>query len=231
MAAGDSAIPPRTVGRDAVLCGTGTKARRSPTPPTSLRRRCSAATSSSARTGGCVGAVIAAEGGPVEIGAHCVVMENAVVRGVPSTPRGSAARPRRPARVAHRVRGRRGHPHRHRRGGVQRGGPRGRGPARVPRGRLRQHGGARGGRGADGLVRGRRPGRARAALGPGAHPGADGRARLRGHRVRVVGGNEVVPDIAHRYSRSLALRRRDQVLPPGQHVRLDDGRPAEPPPG
>ena len=32
------------------------------------------------------GAVVTAEGGPVEIGAHCVVMENAVVRGVPQHP-------------------------------------------------------------------------------------------------------------------------------------------------
>jgi gamma-carbonic anhydrase len=32
------------------------------------------------------GAVITAEGGPVQIGAHCVIMENAVVRGVPQHP-------------------------------------------------------------------------------------------------------------------------------------------------
>jgi carbonic anhydrase/acetyltransferase-like protein (isoleucine patch superfamily) len=32
------------------------------------------------------GAVITAEGGPVRIGAHCVIMENAVVRGVPQHP-------------------------------------------------------------------------------------------------------------------------------------------------
>src|SRR5690242_21942974 len=32
------------------------------------------------------GAVVTAEGGPVEIGAHCVVMENAVIRGVPQHP-------------------------------------------------------------------------------------------------------------------------------------------------
>src|SRR6478735_12650216 len=32
------------------------------------------------------GAVITAEGGSVEIGAHCVIMENAVVRGVPRHP-------------------------------------------------------------------------------------------------------------------------------------------------
>ena len=32
------------------------------------------------------GAVVTAEGGPVEIGAHCVIMENAVVRGVPRHP-------------------------------------------------------------------------------------------------------------------------------------------------
>lgn len=32
------------------------------------------------------GAVVTAEGGPVEIGEHCVIMENAVVRGVPRHP-------------------------------------------------------------------------------------------------------------------------------------------------
>ena len=32
------------------------------------------------------GAVVTAEGGPVEIGAHCVVMEHAVVRGTPGHP-------------------------------------------------------------------------------------------------------------------------------------------------
>jgi carbonic anhydrase/acetyltransferase-like protein (isoleucine patch superfamily) len=32
------------------------------------------------------GAVLTAEGGPVEIGAHCVVMEHAVVRGTPGNP-------------------------------------------------------------------------------------------------------------------------------------------------
>jgi serine acetyltransferase len=36
------------------------------------------------------GAVVTAEGGPVEIGAHCVVMENAIVRGVPQHPPNSA---------------------------------------------------------------------------------------------------------------------------------------------
>ena len=38
--------------------------------------------------GSCVmhGAVLAAEGGPVEIGASCVVMENAVLRGTPAHP-------------------------------------------------------------------------------------------------------------------------------------------------
>jgi carbonic anhydrase/acetyltransferase-like protein (isoleucine patch superfamily) len=36
--------------------------------------------------GSCVmhGAVVAAEGGPVEIGANCVIMENAVLRGTPA---------------------------------------------------------------------------------------------------------------------------------------------------
>ena len=35
--------------------------------------------------GSCImhGAVVAAEGGPVEIGANCVIMENAVLRGTP----------------------------------------------------------------------------------------------------------------------------------------------------
>ena len=46
----------------------------------------------------------------------------------------------------------------------------------------------------------------------------------------VSGGDDVVPDIARRYTRSLALHQHDQVLPPGQHERLDDGTPAEPPP-
>ena len=32
------------------------------------------------------GAVIVAEGGPVEIGAHCIIMENAVIRGAPGFP-------------------------------------------------------------------------------------------------------------------------------------------------
>lgn len=32
------------------------------------------------------GAVISAEGGPVDIGSHCVIMENAVIRGVPAHP-------------------------------------------------------------------------------------------------------------------------------------------------
>ncbi len=32
------------------------------------------------------GAVVTAEGGPVEVGSHCIVMENAVVRGTPSHP-------------------------------------------------------------------------------------------------------------------------------------------------
>jgi carbonic anhydrase/acetyltransferase-like protein (isoleucine patch superfamily) len=38
--------------------------------------------------GSCVmhGAVLAAEGGPVEIGANCMIMENAVLRGTPQNP-------------------------------------------------------------------------------------------------------------------------------------------------
>src|ERR1051326_990097 len=32
------------------------------------------------------GAVLVAEGGPVVIGAHCIVMENAVIRGTPAFP-------------------------------------------------------------------------------------------------------------------------------------------------
>ncbi len=32
------------------------------------------------------GAVIVAEGGPVEIGAHCIIMENTVIRGIPGFP-------------------------------------------------------------------------------------------------------------------------------------------------
>ena len=38
--------------------------------------------------GSCImhGAVVAAEGGPVEIGANCMIMENAVLRGTPQHP-------------------------------------------------------------------------------------------------------------------------------------------------
>ncbi len=36
------------------------------------------------------GAVLTAEGGPVEIGMHCIVMENAVIRGTARHPRGLA---------------------------------------------------------------------------------------------------------------------------------------------
>ena len=38
--------------------------------------------------GSCImhGAVLAAEGGPVEIGDHCMIMENAVLRGTPQHP-------------------------------------------------------------------------------------------------------------------------------------------------
>ena len=32
------------------------------------------------------GATIVAEGGPVEIGAHCIIMENALIRGTPQHP-------------------------------------------------------------------------------------------------------------------------------------------------
>jgi carbonic anhydrase/acetyltransferase-like protein (isoleucine patch superfamily) len=80
----DHPTPPRMVGRGALFV---THRRRSPrvsdtayVAPTAVL--CGDVTIG-AHSRVLFGAVITAEGGPVEIGANCIVMENAVVRGVP----------------------------------------------------------------------------------------------------------------------------------------------------
>ena len=87
MAADDYTTPPRTVGRDAVFVRHRHK---SPQVADSAYIAPTAVLCGDVTVGPhsrvLFGAVITAEGGPVEIGAHCVVMENAVVRGVPQHP-------------------------------------------------------------------------------------------------------------------------------------------------
>ncbi len=57
------------------------------TVPTSRRRPLCAGTCGSGPAAGyCFGAVLTAEGGPVELGEGCIVMENAVLRGTPRDP-------------------------------------------------------------------------------------------------------------------------------------------------
>ena len=164
------------------------------------------------------GAVVTAEGGPVQIGSHCVVMENAVVRGVP----------RHPTVLGDEVLV---GPHAHLTGCVLEGGNRiatgavvftgarlGVGAevefhavvgvnTVVPAGMAVPMGWFAGGDPAE-LVP---PGdweRIRVVLGPLDYPGtvfgigeADGTA-----------GTRPAPDMAHRYARGLAVHRRDTVL-------------------
>ncbi len=170
------------------------------------------------------GAVITAEGGPVEIGAHCVIMENAVIRGVP----------RHPARLGdHVLVG----PHASLTGCVIEG------DTRIATGAV-VFNGARVEVGAEvefhavvhvntvvpagtavpmGWFAGGDPAqlvapgdweRIHELLGPLDYPGT----------VFGVGETDtLMPDIARRYSRALALHSRDHVLPPRQHDRLPDG--------
>ncbi len=174
------------------------------------------------------GAVVTAEGGPVEIGANCVIMENAVIRGVP----------RHPTRLGdHVVIG----PHASLTGCVIEG------DTRIATGAV-VFNGARVEVGAEvefhavvhvntvvpagtavpmGWFAGGDPAqlvapgdweRIRDVLGPLDYPGT----------VFGVGETSSEPDrpmsdIALRYARSLALHRRDRVLPPTQHEELDDG--------
>lgn len=164
------------------------------------------------------GAVITAEGGPVEIGEHCVIMENAVVRGVPQHP----------ARLGdHVLVG----PHASLTGCVIEGdtriatgavvfnGARVEVGAEVefhavvyvntvvPAGTAVPMGWFAGGDPAELVAPGEWE-RIRDLIGPLDYPGT----------VFGAGGtDDFVPDIARRYSRALALHSRDRVLLPGQH--------------
>jgi gamma-carbonic anhydrase len=164
------------------------------------------------------GAVITAEGGPVEIGRNCVVMENAVVRGVP----GQETRIGDGVLVG---------PHAHLTGCVIEGGSRIATGAMVfngarietraevefnavvyvntvvPAGTAVPMGWFAGGDPAD-LVA---PGdweRIRAIMGPLDYPGT----------VFGVGASSLMPDIARRYARGLALHHRDHILAEEHHL-------------
>lgn len=169
------------------------------------------------------GAVVTAEGGPVEIGANCVIMENAVIRGVPGHP----------ARLGdHVLVG----PHATLTGCVVEG------ETRIATGAV-VYNGARIAVGAElepyavvhvntvvqeGVVV---PSGWAAAGDPAelVPPGDVERLRevtepldFHGTVFGVGEGNRSMPAITQRYARSLALHSRDQVLPPDQHDRLPD---------
>lgn len=171
------------------------------------------------------GAVVTAEGGPVEIGAHCVIMENAVVRGVP----------RHPTRLGDQVLV---GPHASLTGCVIEG------DTRIATGAV-VFNGARVEVGAEiefhAVVHVNTVITAGTAVPMGWFAGGDPAQLVGPHdweRIRELMGpldyagtvfgvgdtDTVIPDIAHRYARSLALHQRDTVLPPDQHELL----PAEP---
>lgn len=168
------------------------------------------------------GAVLTAEGGPVEVGAHSIVMENAIVRGVP----------RFPARLGDNVLV---GPHASLTGCVVEGDTRIATGAVVfngarievgagvefhavvgvntvlPAGVVVPMGWFAGGDPAE-LVGPDEWERIRELMGPLDYAGT----------VFGVGAaGSAMPDIARRYARSLALHSRDRVLPPGQHDLLD----------
>ena len=169
------------------------------------------------------GAVITAEGGPVEIGAHCVIMENAVIRGVP----------RHPTRLGdHVLVG----PHASLTGCVIEG------DTRIATGAV-VFNGARVEVGAEiefhAVVHVNTVVPAGTAVPMGWFAGGDPAQlvapgdseairELMGpldYAGTVFGVGETdtrMPDIARRYARSLALHSRDTVLPAGQHGRLRD---------
>ena len=171
------------------------------------------------------GAVITAEGGPVEIGQNCVIMENAVVRGVP----GQETRVGDDVLVG---------PHAHLTGCVIEGGSRIATGAMVfngarieqgaevefnavvyvnpvvPAGTAVPMGWFAGGQPAE-LVA---PGdwdRIRAIMGPLDYAGT----------VFGVGTSSLKPDIARRYARGLALHHRDHVIPDQRHLLIQDDAP------
>lgn len=172
------------------------------------------------------GAVITAEGGPVEIGANCIVMENAVVRGVPQHP----------TRLGdHVLVG----PQASLTGCVIEG------DTRIGTGAV-VYNGARVEVGAQvefhAVVFVNTVVRSGTAVPMGWFAGGDpaqlvppgdwervrelmGPLDYAGTVFGVSGSDDYGPDIARRYARSLALHNRDQVLPPGQHGRLVEARP------
>lgn len=163
------------------------------------------------------GAVITAEGGPVEIGANCIIMEHAVVRGVP----------RHPVRIGDNVLV---GPHAHLTGCVIEG------DARIATGAMLFNG-AHLGAGAEvefgavvhvntlippgvavpmGWFAGGNPAelvppadwdRIRAIMGPLDYPGTV-------FGVSATPGQSAMPDIARRYARALALHRYDEAFDP-----------------
>ncbi len=96
--------PAYLVGRGAVFVKTATAARRCPSPHIAPTAVLCGDVTIGPHTRVLFGAVITAEGGPVEIGANCVVMEHAVVRGVRRHPvRLGGPRARRPTRPPDRL--------------------------------------------------------------------------------------------------------------------------------
>jgi len=168
------------------------------------------------------GAVITAEGGPVEIGRNCIIMENAVVRGVP----GQQMRIGDGVLVG---------PHVHLTGCVIDGGSRIATGATVFNGARVETGAevefnavvyvntvvpARtqvpmgwfaGGHPAELVAPGDRD-RIRAIMGPLDYPGT----------VFGMGASSLMPDIASRYARGLALHHQDHILPDERHVLLQE---------
>lgn len=213
------APPPRAVGRDAVFVrhrlNSPRVAESAYIAPTAVL--CGDVTVG-AHSRVLFGAVITAEGGPVEIGAHCVIMENAVVRGVP----------RHPTRLGdHVLVG----PHASLTGCVIEG------DTRIATGAV-VFNGARIEVGAEvefhAVVHVNTVVAAGTAVPMGWFAGGDPAelvapgdwARIRelmgpldyaGTVFGVGDTDTVMPDIARRYARSLALHNRDRVLPPGQH--------------
>ena len=164
------------------------------------------------------GAVITAEGGAVVIGSNCIVMENAIIRGVPNQQ----------TRLGdHVVVG----PHAHLTGCVIEGdsriatgavvfnGARIETGAEVefnavvyvntvvPSGTAVPMGWFAGGQPAELVAPGDRD-RIRAIMGPLDYPGT----------VFGVGADVQMPDIARRYARGLALHHRDHILPDNRHL-------------
>ena len=230
MTADEYVTPPRAVGRDAVFVRHRLK---SPRVSESAYIAPTAVLCGDVTVGPhsrvLFGAVITAEGGPVEIGANCVIMENAVVRGVPGHPTWLGDQ----VLVG---------PHASLTGCVVEGDTRiatgavvfngarlevGAGVefhavvhvnTVVPAGTVVPMGWFAGGNPAELVAPGEWE-RIRHLIGSLDYPGT----------VFGVGETDsIMPDIARRYARSLALHNRDTVVPPGQHDQLPPPtRPAQ----